>query len=273
MVAIRPFLPLFLLGLCCTSGCTWVPAERLAASEARSQNLLSETSELRKHIANLKTHTVAVEQQLAQSETQLGRLEQRYGVDRRRLANFRQERKAVRGYLDSLDRGGVAIPDGLNSRLQALAGQYKGIHYDPYLGVAKIDNDVLFDSGKAELRPVATELLAQLAGVLREPDAADFKLIVVGHTDDRNIVGSETRQLYPNNFHLSAARALAVVDQLHAQGVAESQLGLGGFGKHQSILANDSPEGRQRNRRVEIFLIGPDVPLVGWSETTPSLYR
>ncbi|MCH8921583.1 MAG: OmpA family protein [Planctomycetes bacterium] len=273
MVAIRPLLPLLLLGLTCASGCTWVPAERLAASEAKNQSLVAESLALRKEVATLATHTRDVEDQLGSSEAQLARLEERYGVDRRRLANFRQERLAVRGHLRSLTRGGVAIPDGLNSRLQALAGKHPGIFYDPYLGVAKIDSDVLFDSGKAELRPVAGELLGQLAAVLRGPDAADFKIMVVGHTDDRNIVGSETRQLYPNNFHLSAHRALAVVDQLHREGIAEAQLGVGGFGEHQAIVDNGSPEGRQRNRRVEIFLLGPDVPVVGWAETTPSLYR
>ena len=273
MVAIRPLLPLLLLGLTCASGCTWVPAERLAASEARNQSLVAESRALRDQVATLNTHTHDVEDQLGTSEAQLARLEERYGVDRRRLANFRQERDAVRGYFNSLGRRGVAIPDGLNNRLQALAGRYSGIFYDPYLGVAKIDNDVLFDSGKARLRPAAGELLGELAAVLRGPDAADFKIMVVGHTDDRNIVGSETRQRYPNNFHLSAHRALAVVDQLHREGVAEEQLGLGGFGQHQAITQNDSPEGRQRNRRVEIFLLGLDVPVVGWAETTPSLYR
>jgi chemotaxis protein MotB len=266
-------MPLLLLGLACTSGCTWVPAERLAASEAKNQNLVAESRALREQISTLNTHARDVEDQLGTSETQLARLEERYGVDRRRLANFRQERSAVRGHLSSLARGGVAIPDGLNRRLQALASRYTGIYYDPYLGVAKIDSDVLFDSGGAELRPIAGKLLGELAGVLREPDAAEFKIMVVGHTDDRSIVGSETRQRYPNNFHLSAHRALAVVDQLNREGVSEAQLGLGGFGQHQAIEANDSPEGRQRNRRVEIFLLGPDVPVVGWAETTPSLYR
>ncbi|MCH8046865.1 MAG: OmpA family protein [Planctomycetes bacterium] len=273
MVAFRPLLALVLLGLCCTSGCVWVPAERLAASEAKNQSLVAESRALRQRIAAINTHTHDVEDQLGTSEAQLARLEERFGIDRQRLANFKRERVAVRGHLDSLARRGVAIPDGLNSRLQALAGKFPGLYYDPNLGVAKIDSDVLFDSGKAELRPVASELLGELAAVLRGPDAADFKIMVVGHTDDRNIVGSETRQRYPNNFHLSAHRALAVVDQLHREGVPEEQLGLGGFGQHQAITQNDSPEGRQRNRRVEIFLLGPDVPVVGWAETTPSLYR
>jgi len=273
MAVLRQIVSLSVLaGLLAAGGCAWVPKSRLAASEAKNQSLVSQNRAYLEQIYSLKTHARDVEDQLGDAEQQLAALDQRYGSDRRRLDSFRRERDAVRGYLNGLGRERVAIPGHLHARLEDLARRYPNLHYDSASGVAKLDTNVLFDTGRAELRPVATQLLSEFAEVFRQPDARDLKVMVVGHTDDRNIVGSELRQRYPNNFHLSSARSLAVVDFLHRAGIEEERLGTSGFGRHQPIVANSDSPTRQRNRRVEIFIVAPEVPIVGWTETTPQLY-
>jgi outer membrane protein OmpA-like peptidoglycan-associated protein len=107
-------------------------------------------------------------------------------------------------------------------------------------------SDVLFDSGKFTLRPVAREKLAKISGiVLAYPS---LKLAVEGNTDS---VGTEAF-----NQQLSEKRAEAVRNYLTQQGIPESSTTAVGFGKTRPIASNDTSEGRQQNRRVELVVSG-----------------
>jgi outer membrane protein OmpA-like peptidoglycan-associated protein len=107
-------------------------------------------------------------------------------------------------------------------------------------------SDVLFDSGKYTLRPLAREKLAKISGiVLAYPS---LKLAVEGNTDS---VGTESF-----NQDLSEKRAEAVRSYLTQQGVPESSTTATGFGKTRPIASNDTSEGRQQNRRVELIVSG-----------------
>jgi chemotaxis protein MotB len=116
-------------------------------------------------------------------------------------------------------------------------------------------------------------VLGRLADVLESDEARGLRLMIVGHTDDRRIAGRPIREQYPTNFHLSTARANAVAELLRDRGVAPQRLGVAGFGAHQPIAPNGTPSDRRKNRRVEVFVMAPDVPVVGWTETIPSVYR
>src|SRR6202158_1246187 len=107
-------------------------------------------------------------------------------------------------------------------------------------------SDVLFDSGKFTLRPLAREKLAKISGiVLAYPS---LKLAVEGNTDS---VGTEAF-----NQQLSEQRAAGVRTYLTQQGVPESATTATGFGKTRPIASNDTSEGRQQNRRVELVVSG-----------------
>ncbi|MCU1307839.1 MAG: OmpA/MotB domain protein, partial [Acidobacteriaceae bacterium] len=106
--------------------------------------------------------------------------------------------------------------------------------------------DVLFDTGKYTLRPIAREKLAKLSGiVLAYPG---LRLDVEGHTDS---VGSD-----PYNQRLSEKRAQAVETYLTQQGVPETAMSATGFGKTQPVAPNTTASGRQQNRRVELVVSG-----------------
>ena len=174
---------------------------------------------------------------------------------------------------------GGRLPAAVSQRLQGWAQQYPNLTFDAETGVSKCDLDVLFDSGQAELKPAARNMLVELAQVLQLAEAKDLKIMVVGHTDSQPIVGAEARDKYANNFHLSTARALAVADLLRSQGLRDQRIGVAGFGTPSRddmpalpVVANDSATQRQRNRRVEIFVMPRDVPVVGWSESTSGSY-
>jgi outer membrane protein OmpA-like peptidoglycan-associated protein len=107
-------------------------------------------------------------------------------------------------------------------------------------------SDVLFDSGKYTLRPLAREKLAKISGiVLAYPS---LKLAVEGNTDS---VGTE---LF--NQELSEQRAEGVRSYLTQQGVPEASTTATGYGKTRPIASNDTSEGRQQNRRVELIVSG-----------------
>jgi outer membrane protein OmpA-like peptidoglycan-associated protein len=110
-------------------------------------------------------------------------------------------------------------------------------------------SDVLFDTGSFTLKPGAREKLAKVSGiVLAHPG---LLLQVEGHTD--SVGGDDLNQ------RLSQQRASAVRDFLVGQGLNENAITAEGFGKTEPVATNDTPEGRQRNRRVEIVVNGDSI--------------
>ncbi len=114
--------------------------------------------------------------------------------------------------------------------------------------VLRLSNDVLFDSGKADLKPAGKRALAELAAVLRSLPVRHFQ--VAGHTDNEPIRLSP----FHSNWDLSTARALEVVGFLVSQKVEPRELSAAGYGEFDPVDSNDSKNGRSRNRRTEIAL-------------------
>lgn len=114
--------------------------------------------------------------------------------------------------------------------------------------VLVLPNDVLFDSGKAELKPHGKNTLAAVAEVLATLDKRRFQ--VAGHTDDQPIRYSG----FPSNWELSTARALAVVNLLTKSGMRPETLSAAGYGQFDPVQPNDTAENKAMNRRTEITL-------------------
>jgi OmpA-OmpF porin, OOP family len=104
--------------------------------------------------------------------------------------------------------------------------------------------DVLFETGKADLRPGALRNLYPLVTFLQK--YPERRVLIEGHTDS---VGSEAY-----NLELSERRADAVRDFLLQNGVKAAQLTARGYGKASPVASNDTAEGRQQNRRVELII-------------------
>ena len=109
--------------------------------------------------------------------------------------------------------------------------------------------DVLFDTGKADLRAAARERLATVAGILIT--YPDIKVEVDGYTDR---TGTATF-----NQQLSEQRADSVRDYLTRQGVPGGSITTHGFGEDNPIASNDTASGRQQNRRVEMVVTGQSI--------------
>ncbi|MFM9839036.1 MAG: OmpA family protein [Cyclobacteriaceae bacterium] len=107
-------------------------------------------------------------------------------------------------------------------------------------------SDVLFETNSYKLNKELLAKLDSISAYLRKQPQAE--LIVSGHTDN---VGKESY-----NLNLSSQRAEAVAEYFLDKGIAPEQVTFGGFGSAQPIVTNDTPEGRRKNRRVEIRIHG-----------------
>jgi len=244
----------------------------LARSESEKQILAEQNQAQLAEIENLKVHTRNTEDRLMRTEEELTALRDEVGLDRDELAGIRRQRAQLHDRLTGMANRFGEIPPDVRERLAALSERYPNLHFDPVTGISKLQSDVLFSSGQAELRPGAEEMLGELVQVLKLPAAEDLKIMVVGHTDDKRIAKKPAREKFPNNFHLSTTRAHAVADLMCRQGLTEDRIGVAGLGAHQPIAPNVAPEDRRKNRRVEIFVMNRDVPVVGWADSMPSLY-
>jgi outer membrane protein OmpA-like peptidoglycan-associated protein len=200
----------------------------VAQEEAEKSRLAAERAARDTAAAEAARAAALVQQQAAQEESERAR---KQAAEAERA---RQQAEAEKAELRK------RLLDQLNSILQTR---------DSARGLIVNMSDVLFDFGKYTLKPGAREKLAKISGiVLAHPG---LNLQVEGHTDS---VGSDEY-----NQVLSQQRASAVRDFLVEQGVAAASVSARGFGKTQPVATNDTPEGRQRNRRVELVVTGEAI--------------
>ncbi len=116
--------------------------------------------------------------------------------------------------------------------------------------VITVVGDLLFDSGKAKIKPGAYSLLDKVATVLKE-NMANFNIGIEGYTDNVPIKHSK----WNSNWELSTARSLSVLHYMvNQKGVSPERLSAIGFGEYRPVATNDTKEGRKLNRRVEIVI-------------------
>lgn len=110
-------------------------------------------------------------------------------------------------------------------------------------------SEILFDSGKADLRSDGVMILDRVGDVL-ETRLVDRPIAVEGHTDNVPITHSAWR----SNWELSTARATSVIHHLVTHGIRPERLAAVGYGEYRPVTSNDTAVGRQQNRRVELVI-------------------
>ncbi len=116
----------------------------------------------------------------------------------------------------------------------------------------QIEDRMLFDSGNAQLKTTGQQILDNLLPVF---ELAAGTILIEGHTDNIPI---DTTQ-FPSNWELGAARASNVVKYLASRGMPASRLRAISYADSKPVAANDTEEGRQKNRRVAMLLRMPDT--------------
>ncbi len=153
-------------------------------------------------------------------------------------AKERQAQARLQTFRDMLDKFKKMIASG-QLRVRIERGRM----------VVELSENILFDSGKADLKKEGKAALQEVAGVLASIPDREFQ--IAGHTDNKPIKSSR----FPSNWELSTARAVTVARFLASQGVPENRLSAAGYADTQPVASNDTPEGRAQNRRIEIVLM------------------
>jgi chemotaxis protein MotB len=135
--------------------------------------------------------------------------------------------------------------------------------------ILTIPSQVLFDQGKADLRPEAIPFLKQAVDSIRTllRETPDLQIRVEGYTDNVPIHNWRFR----NNWELSAIRAISVVNYLiEIEQFPPMQLQSMGYGEYNPVAPNDTPENRRRNRRVEMKVVQPPTTITAESQPQKS---
>ncbi len=132
-------------------------------------------------------------------------------------------------------------------------GEGYDVAFDAAAGTITVTlpNTILFESGKASLKNATSSELNHILSVIKQK-YADKDIDVVGHTDTDPIV--KTKELWEDNWELSAQRALSVARYLIQHGIPEKQVRAAGCGPSRPVAPNTTSAGKAKNRRVEIVV-------------------
>lgn len=257
--------------LCCaalgsvisTSGCAFVPKSRLDACHAyncqlqrKNQEVCAQYENLRLQNQELANKNLDLDDQVAAQERLIAGHEQRQG-------EWDREREEMYGKFAGLsDRN--PLPKRVIYNLQDFAQRYpEFVEVDPETGISKFKSDVLFDLGQAHLKPESERMLQDFAKIFQDPSGRALQIMVVGHTDTTQIKRPETRAKYETNWDLSTDRANSVVKYLERSGIEGTRMGAVGYGPYQPVVSGRTADALAKNRRVEIYILAPDAPVVG----------
>ena len=187
-------------------------------------------------IASLKKDKTALEQQQAESKKQIEALEQQ----KAQLLAVSQQNQSQ---YDSLVR---------NLTEEVKKGELQVRQYKDMLTV-DVAEQLFFDSGRADLKDTGKAVLKKVGEALKGYE--DKVIRIVGHTDNVPI----KTKTFPSNWELSAARATTVVRYLQEVGIPPERMVASGRAEYQPLAENDTPEGRKKNRRIEITLIDKNL--------------
>ena len=172
------------------------------------------------------------------------------------LARLKAELDAAKAEADALAKAKEEVTEAQSKLEQDMrtALESKDVTISELKGQLTVNilDQVLFDSGEAELKPEGQQVLRKIAAVLQQ--APGRQIHVVGHTDNVPIRGGRGR--FVSNWELSSGRALAAVRFLQEQcGVDPRRLGALGHGEFRPLASNETSEGKARNRRIEVVVL------------------
>ena len=231
-----------------------------AAASEKAKELDAKVKELEEKGAALEREKAALETRLSTAESGLTA----GAAERRALEQKNAELAALNDELARSKKKLTEAKDALEKKSSEYENLSKSLEKEISEGKVELSelrgrmtvnlkDKILFASGSARVGKEGEAALLKVAEALK---GVGGKIIrVEGHTDD---VPTDPKGQFPSNWELSLARAMAVVRALQDAGVDPTKLSAAGYGPYQPIAANDSPDNRSLNRRIEIVL-APNV--------------
>lgn len=218
-------------------------------SQGEFDKLQSAKKSQDEEMASLQSSRTALEQQVRSLEGQRAALEREKASLAQQVAALEQQRSQLQASEKQSEARYDTLLANLNEEVkkgQLQVRQLKGML------TVDVAEQLFFDSGRATLKDTGKQLLAKVADSLKGYE--DKAVRIVGHTDNVPITKG-LQKVFPSNWELSAARATTVVRFLQDAGISPDRLVATGRAEYAPVAPNDSAEGRQKNRRIEITLI------------------
>jgi outer membrane protein OmpA-like peptidoglycan-associated protein len=220
-------------------------AQQQAEQEAERRRQLEQQQQSVSQQAQLAQQQAEEAQRRAQAEAdQRAAAEQQSQQSQAQAAEARRQADEAQQWAQQAEANQAQLRERLMSQLNAVLETR-----DSARGLIVSMPDVLFDTGSANLKSTARERLAKVAGILIA--YPDIRIEVDGYTD------STGSPLF--NEQLSQQRADSVRSYLNQQGVQPSLITTRGFGQNNPVASNDTPQGRQQNRRGEMVVSGQSI--------------
>ena len=206
-----------------------------------------------REITALQNQRSGLQGQVQSLQSQKGSLEQQQADLRKQIDALEQQKtqlltasKQTQSQYDSLVR---------NLTEEVKKGELQVRQYKDMLTV-DVAEQLFFDSGRANLKDTGKEVLKKVGEALKGYE--DKVIRIVGHTDNVPI-SKAAQKVFPSNWELSVARATTVVRYLQEVGIPPERMIASGRAEYQPVAENDTPEGRKKNRRIEITLIDKNL--------------
>jgi chemotaxis protein MotB len=217
--------------------------KELSAERSSAQAVALAAEETNAKLADTEAGKKALEGRLEAADEEATRLRRDRDMLAAQIMQKEDEIAALKATYDSLE-------DQMKAEINT--GEIRLSQAGDRIQVDLVDK-ILFDSGQADLSVGGREVLARLASVLAKVD--DKIIQVSGHTDASPIADKKLAERFPTNWELSVSRAVNVVRYLtETGGVPSKRLMAAGYGQNQPVASNATPQGRARNRRIEILL-------------------
>jgi chemotaxis protein MotB len=213
----------------------------------------------------LQTDSQALQKQLADANAKSTGLEQQISTLNENNDALNQEKEALKKASEDSKNQYSSLVNKLQQ--EVTNGQLQITQYKNMLTV-DVAEKIFFASGSATLKATGKSVLKKVADAIAPYQ--DKLIRVVGYTDNVKL-GKALREKFPSNWELSCARAVNVVRFLQDKGnIAPERLIASGRGEFAPIASNDTAEGRQKNRRIEITLLDKNmVDAISPSAQTP----
>ena len=210
--------------------------------------------------SELQTAELKLKQLKRKFETTDGRTNVEINALQQRIAALEEEVGKKKALITSMQQqllyGGMILPVELSTMLEDFVEGKPMVAYDSNRGIVKFKSDLLFETGSAMVAPSAAEIVKSLCGILNTERAKEFDIVIAGHTDDIRIGRPQTRAKHPTNWHLSAHRAISVLNIMARNNIASGRMSVRGFGQYRPIAPNEpNRKGNPKNRRVQIYIV------------------
>lgn len=243
----------FFCGAAVLTGCVSQREKDLQVQNATQQKLIDDLrAQVRTHEQELERTRAQLKEALEGGGINAKALQEEVDALERALEEKKQLIEAMRKQL----MGGPILPPELNDMLEQFASTQDMVTFDETRGLVKFKSDLLFDPGSAVVTAEAANAVKSLCSIMNSTEGSQFDIVVAGHTDDMRISRPSTIEKHPDNWHLSAHRALSVLNIMVANNIDPERVSARAFGEFRPIAENaPNKKGNAQNRRVEIYIV------------------